>query len=218
MTKFSLKRKLTDYTKVQVFIGRLIRGKKTFIKHKRIKNLDYLDIGCGPNTNKNFVNLDYSWDPNIDVCWDLTKNELPFSDNRFNGVFTEHCFEHISFEHFKRAMKEIYRVLKPGGTLRLIMPDGELYLDIYSKRKNGENLKMPYEEGCISPMHRINGIFRDHGHKFIYDYATVKLVLEDSGFIQIKKEQFNQGIDKQLLRDSANRAIESLYVEATKGV
>lgn len=216
MTKLSFKRKLTDYTKVQAFIGGLIRGKKIFIKEKRIKKLEYLDIGCGANMNEGFVNLDYSWNPKIDVCWNLTKNGLPFPDNRFKGVFSEHCFEHIPFEDFKINMKEIYRVLKPGATLRLIMPDGEIYLDIYHKRKNGENIKMPYEDGYISTMHRINGIFRNHGHQFIYDYNTVELILKDSGFEQIKKEQFNQGQNKQLLRDSAHRKIESLYIEATK--
>jgi len=216
MNRFSFKRKLTDYSKVQAIIGPLIRGKKSFIKNKRTRNLEYLDIGCGPNISTDFVNLDYSWTPKIDVCWDLTKNDLPFSDNRFKGIYTEHCFEHITFEEFKRNMKEIHRILKPGGTLRLIMPDGELYLDIYHSRKNGENIKMPYEEGYISTIHRINGIFRNHGHQFIYDYATVKIILEGAGFTQISKEQFKQGKDKLLLRDTEHRAFESLYVEATK--
>lgn len=114
-------------------------------------------------------------------------------------------------------MKEIYRVLKPNGVLRLIMPDGEIYLDIYQKRKNGEVVKMPYEDGYISTMHRINGIFRNHGHQFIYDFNTVELILKDCGFVEIKKEQFNRGRDKHLLRDTAYRSVESLYVEAAKG-
>jgi predicted SAM-dependent methyltransferase len=216
MTKISLNRSITDYTKVQGFIGRIIRCKSFFINSNKIKKSEYLDIGCGPNINNNFVNLEYSWSPKIDVCWDLTKKELPFSSNSFKGVFTEHCFEHIPFDDFKKNMKEIYRILKPNGTLRLVMPDGEIYLDIYHKRKNGSNEKMPFEEGYISPMHRINGIFRNHGHQFIYDFETVKIILQEAGFKEITKAQFRIGRDNTLLRDTEFRADESLYVEAIK--
>lgn len=216
MRKFSFKKKLTDYSKIQSLIGSLIRGNTNFIKSKRIKVLEYLDIGCGNNIGEGFVSLDYSWTPKLDVCWDLTKDRLPFPDNHFKGIYTEHCYEHIPLDNFKENMSEIYRILRPGGTLRLIMPDGELYLDIYNKRKNGEDIKMPYENGYISTIHRINGIFRNHGHQFIYDYATIKIVLQNAGFNQISKVQFKQGKDKRLLRDTEWRAIESLYVEATK--
>ena len=216
MTIFSFRRSITDYSKVQNLIGKIIRGKKSFINRRRIKDLDYLDIGCGPNIHADFINLDYSWSSKIDVCWDLTKTNLPFNDNSFKGVYSEHCFEHIPFADFKRNMKEIYRVLKPGGTLRLIMPDGEIYVDIYNRRKNGEAIEMPYEEGYISTMHRINGIFRNHGHMFIYDFNTVRIILEEAGFININKSKFKQGKNDKLLNDTEFRAIESLYVEATK--
>jgi len=216
MTKFSFKRKLTDYTKVQAFIGTLIRGNSLFFKSKRIKKLDYLDIGCGVNTSPEFVNLDYFWNPKIDICWNLSRKRLPFPDNRFDGIYSEHCFEHISYEHFRTNMKEIYRILKPGATFRLIMPDGEIYLDIYQRRKNGEDIEMPYEEEYISTIHRINGIFRNHGHKFIYDYGTIQIILKSVGFTKMSKEKFNVGADKKLLKDTAWREVESLYVEVVK--
>ena len=150
------------------------------------------------------------------MCWDITKKSLPFKDASFKGVFTEHCFEHISFYDFKKNMKEIFRILKDRGTLRLIMPDGGLYLDIYSRKKTGENIKMPFEYTYISPMHRINGIFRNHGHQFIYDFETVQIILKEVGFSKISKESYNSGSDKILLRDSEHRSVESLYVEAIK--
>jgi predicted SAM-dependent methyltransferase len=217
MANFSFKRNITDYAKVQVFISNIIRGKRLFMNKKRFAGLEYLDIGCGPNMSKEFVNLDYLWMPGIDICWDLTKDKLPFEDNCFKGVFSEHCFEHIPFEDFQKNMKEIYRVMKPGGTFRLSMPDGEIYMDLYNRRKNGENIRLPYEsEEYISPMHRINGIFRKYGHQFIYDFTTVEIILKDIGFKTITKETFNHGKDHMLLRDSEYRAIESLYVEAIK--
>ena len=199
-----------------MLIGGIVRGKSIFFRHKRIKNLEYLDIGCGPNTKSEFVNLDYKWTPEIDICWDLNKNRLPFTNNSFKGIFSEHCFEHISFDSFIKNMKEIYRVLKKDGILRLIMPDGELYLGIYEKQKRGSIDKMPYQDGYISAMHRINGIFRNHGHKFIYDFETVNIILNDIGFKSVNKNNFKSGRDPKLLNDSEWRLNESFYLEAIK--
>lgn len=216
-SKISLNRNITSYSKVQAVIGKLIRNNKFFIKNNRIKGLTYLDIGCGLHVSSNFVNLDYFWRPEIDVCWDVTKGTLPFPDNSFDGIFSEHCFEHISLEAFKHVLSECYRMLKPGGDLRIVMPDGELYLDIYQKKKKGIKAEMPYEEGYITAMARINGIFRNHGHQFIYDYQTVEYLLNEIGFSKAKKESYQSGRNAQLYgKDTDWREIESLYVEATK--
>ena len=96
------------------------------------------------------------------------------------------------------------------------MPDGEIYLDIYQKRKQGSTELMPFEEGYISPMARINGIFRNHGHRFIYDFETMKRLMEEVGFKNIKKCSYRNGTDQRLLIDQESRSPESLYVEAIK--
>lgn len=92
-------------------------------------------------------------------------------------------------------------MLKSRGTLRIIMPDGELYLDIYQDRKNGGKKEMPFEEGNDTPMARINGIFRNHGHLFIYDFQTVANVLKGIGFVEIKKQSYQMGRMPALLID-----------------
>jgi predicted SAM-dependent methyltransferase len=147
---------------------------------------------------------------------DITKKKYPVTDNSLIGIYSEHCIEHIPFKDFDKNVKEFYRMLKPGGVLRLVTPDGGIYIDIYERRKKGENIKMPYEDGFITPMARINGIFRNHGHQFIYDFETIKNVLEQNRFKDIKQESFRQGRDKNMLFDTEYRAIESLYVECTK--
>jgi predicted SAM-dependent methyltransferase len=213
--QFSLNRKITSYAKVRNMIAQSIRGSKLFIKHKRITGKVLLNVGCGPNPKEEFINLDYIWSPNIDICWDITKKNYPLADHSLEGIYTEHCLEHIPLEDCEKNLAEFHRLLKPGATLRVVVPDGEIYLDIYQRRKNGENIKMPHEEGYISPMARINGIFRNHGHLFIYDFETMKLLLTKVGFKDIKKESFRKGRDPRLLIDLEWRENESLYVEAT---
>ncbi len=215
MTHNRFKRPLTDYRKVQNIIGNVKRNSRTQLK-ETLSNKKFLDVGCGMNLHAHFVNMDYHWTPGVDVCWDITKEKYPFTDSRFEGIFTEHCLEHISFEDCKKNLSEFFRILKPGGILRIIVPDGELYLDIYHRRKAGEIIAMPYEEGYISTMHRINGIFRNHGHLFIYDFETFRILLESAGFKNIIKRQFREGKNSELLIDTESRRVESLYVEAEK--
>lgn len=215
MSNISLSRPITSYTKVRTFIASLRRGAEWQVNAK-LDSKNYLDIGCGHNAHKNFVNLDYEWLPNVDVVWDIVAKPFPFPDNRFDGIYTEHCLEHIPFEACQKNMHEFYRILKPGGRVRIIVPDGEIYATIYNRQKQGEDIKMPHEEGYISPMARINGIFRGHGHLFIYDFVTMQRMLEKCGFKNIKKLSYKQGANPDLLNDSAEREIESLYLEAEK--
>ncbi len=65
-------------------------------------------------------------------------------------------------------------------------------------------------------MARINGIFRNHGHRFIYDFETMKRLMEEVGFKSIKKCSYRNGTDQRLLIDQEWRSPESLYVEAIK--
>lgn len=57
-------RKLTSYSKVQELIGNLVRGRGIGI---RKKNSKLLNVGCGLYANKDFINLDHRWTPQIDI-------------------------------------------------------------------------------------------------------------------------------------------------------
>ena len=65
------------------------------------------------------------WDPHI-VRQDLTK-PLPFADGSVDAVYSSHFFEHIYYSDAEAILKECFRVLKPGGVLRLALPDGEAW-------------------------------------------------------------------------------------------
>lgn len=209
-------RKFSSYAKVQYVVSFLIRGNTAFNRTRKNGTTKLLNVGCGPNPRPEFINLDYLWNPNIDICWDIAKKPYPLPSASLEGIYTEHCLEHIEFKNMKENLREFYRLLKPEGVLRVVMPDGEIYLDIYQRRKQGSKELMPYEEGYISPMARINGIFRNHGHKFIYDFETMKRLMEEVGFKDIKKCSYRSGRDQRLLIDQEWRQVESLYVEATK--
>jgi predicted SAM-dependent methyltransferase len=58
--------------------------------------------------------------------------ELPLADNTTRLIFTEHVLEHLDYDRdLAFVMSEFYRVLKPGGAVRIIVPDLEKYCRAY---------------------------------------------------------------------------------------
>lgn len=220
-TRISLKRPLTSYSKVRWMIAALLRNRSFHMNRSEIKQREYLDIGCGPNTHEHYVNLDYSWHPGIDVCWDVKKG-IPLESETLQGIFTEHCLEHLPLESADFVLSECWRVLRPGGNIRIVVPDGELYLTRYTDIIRGRsNAEIPYMEndgyqGLYSPVMSVNRIFRTSGHQFIYDFDTLRLLLEKNGFEGIMRESVGSGRDPRLLIDTEHRSVESLYAEASK--
>ena len=176
---------------------------------------DYLDVGCGPNTHANVINLDYEWRPGIDICCNITRG-LPIPDNYVGGIFSEHCLEHIPLEDAVFVTKEFQRVLMPGRYIRIIVPDFAIYVNAWANGK-----PMPYadedtELGIYSSMMSINRILRAHGHQFMYDLATLTLLLANAGFTGVQQKSFGVSSDPKLLLDTPSRAVKCLYVEAQK--
>jgi|SRR3989338_5511908 len=219
MREFSWSRPINTYNKVQVIYSKIIRG-NTFQLKKLNKNYWYLNVGCGESNYPNFLNLDYQWRPHVHICWDITKG-IPLDSNSMKGIFIEHCLEHITFPQCQDVLKELYRILRTNGTIRVIIPDAELYIELYQKEQNGEIVSFPYvtEEDIkngFTPIMAINRIFRKHGHQYAYDARTLITMLRKAGFSSIRKVNFMEGIDKNLLIDSEFRKVESLYIEASK--
>lgn len=224
----SFHRPLTSYAKVQAAVGWAIRNRRFQLRRRRARKTAYLDLGCGLNPHDDFINLDYLWHPRVDVCWDITRG-LPFPNGSMRGVFSEHCLEHFPLAAARKLLGEIHRVLAPGGTVRIVVPDAELYLRSYVRQIDGDAAAaFPYQgqEGIDapwSPLLSVNRVFyqdRDSafGHRTMFDFRFLALLLRDCGFAQPTRCGFQEGRDARLLIDTADRRIESLYVEASRPV
>jgi predicted SAM-dependent methyltransferase len=189
----------------------MIRGNPLLISKAK---KDYLNLGCGRNSHKEFYNLDYSWYSGIDACWDVTKR-LPFDDNSFRGVYSEHCLEHVPLPAFVNAISEIYRILRHDGILRVVVPDAELYIKGYMEEADGRSSCIPYRDHQVekTALMSLNRIFRDHGHQYAWDFNTMRIFLTEAGFVNVTRCGYREGGDMTMLIDSEGRRVESLYVD-----
>jgi len=94
-----------------------------------------LDIGCGGNKKKGFLGVDISKGEDVDFVMDVCK--LDFEDNSIEEVFSRRCIQHI--EDDKKALSEIFRVLKPDGVFTLVVASwyGWLYYRLHLSNSCG---------------------------------------------------------------------------------
>jgi len=76
-----------------------------------------LDVGCGVNKKENFFGVDVIRTKVTDIIADAAN--LPFKDYCADSIYSRRCIQHVK-DDFK-ALKEMYRVLKMGGKLQLIV-------------------------------------------------------------------------------------------------
>src|SRR5262249_33731677 len=92
-----------------------------------------LNWGCGPITPFGWVNSDIQAWPGVEVVGDILAG-LPLADGSFDYVVSIHALPEIPYRDQDRALAELYRVLRPGGTLRLGLPDMDRAVRAYQAR------------------------------------------------------------------------------------
>lgn len=80
-----------------------------------------LNLGCGLKKIIGWVNVDAYESCKPDLVWDLNKTPFPWKDNSVDEIYMSHILEHI--ENWWPAFTECARILKPGGTLEIRVPD-----------------------------------------------------------------------------------------------
>jgi predicted SAM-dependent methyltransferase len=102
--------------------------------------LNMLNIGCGSKSHPSWVNVDLNpSDPSVKKI-DILK-PLPFNNNSFDVVYNSHLLEHVPKNGALILLNECFRIVKPKGIIRIVVPDFELlvrkYLEIVEIIDNG---------------------------------------------------------------------------------
>jgi predicted SAM-dependent methyltransferase len=174
-----------------------------------------LHWGCGPITPYGWVNSDIHAHPGVDVVADIRAG-LPLPDNDFDYAVSIHALPEIAYGDLDHAIAELKRVLKPGGTLRLGLPDMDKAIAAY-RSKDVDYFLIPDDHiqslsGKMIVQLTWYGISRC---MFTFEFTTE--LLSRAGFSRIEQCAFRETRSPfPGIVELDNRELESFFVEAVK--
>ena len=176
-----------------------------------------INIGCGwRDFGKDWIHIDGGDYSHLDSN-DIVK--LSYEDNSVDLIYASHVIEYFDRKEVKDVLKEWVRVLKPGGTLRLAVP-------------NFSEMAILYSEGLLELDNILGPLYGKMSmgdetiyHKTTYDFNSLKSLLEDLGMKDIKKYDWEKTEHAEFddhsqayipHMDKENGTLISLNMECTK--
>ena len=155
------------------------------------------------------------------VLWADATKVIPLPDNSVQALYSSHMIEHLDREEAHLFLKEAYRVLRPNGIIRIVVPDLAKLINSYMVNRDADLflekslLAYPRPKSFVAKLKHL--IFGARNHLWMYDGPSLIRLLSTLGF-------FNPRVLEPGLTTISNpgqlhlteRAEESVYVEATK--
>ncbi|NDE46596.1 MAG: methyltransferase domain-containing protein [Betaproteobacteria bacterium] len=147
---------------------------------------------------------------------------IPAEDNSLDLIYHCHMLEHLSYLEGIKFTKECFRVLAPGGRMRIVVPDLELWINAY--RDKNRFFFEEYRKVLDPNLHVTNGaifmgMLHGHEHKCGYDHETLAWMLQASGFSQLERKLYaDSAIEGISMMEPQHplRTMESLCIECVK--
>ena len=176
-------------------------------------SLRKLHLGCGSVTPAGWVNSDVRPGPGVDLVADLIKG-LPVKDESFDAVVSIHALCELGVWDQVPVLKEIHRVLAPGGVLRLSLPDLDVNIKQYQAR-NQKHFELYMWDTLAGNF--ITQVLWHSTVRCFYTREFVEELLKKAGFSQVNHVSFGStSTPWPVLATLDNRPQESLFVEAVK--
>lgn len=129
-----------------------------------------LIVGAGNTTEPGWLSLN---EGDLDVT-NAAQWQAMFAPNSLDGVLAEHVWEHLTWDEAMAATRNIARYLRPGGILRIAVPDGLHTCERYI--------------AWVAPGTGFNG----DDHKLLFDYRMLSQLMQSSGLRPVLREWWDE--------------------------
>ncbi|MEA2994152.1 MAG: hypothetical protein QOD40_3072 [Alphaproteobacteria bacterium] len=130
---------------------------------------------------------------------------LPLADVSARGVYCSHVVEHLPRDDVPTALRNTFRLLMPGGLFRLVVPDLQWRAVQYvSAAALGDpDAADRFMDACLlgtrqrpaTIMSRLRHQVGMSAHMWMYDFSSLKALLEQAGFSGVRRAKFGDSED-----------------------
>ena len=192
-----------------------------------------VNIGCGTDAPEGWYNIDNSptiWMSRLPMgrrvfrtpAWPRTVHRhdvlkgLPFAQESVDYIYSSHTFEHFTYSQSLALTKDCLRVLKPGGRLRIVVPDLEKLVRDYLA--DPAPLASHRLVDRLLLRHSWQDVLHPGAHHCqMFDARSLISMLRAAGFDNAHVCEFGDSCIPNLTKvELESRKSESLYVEAEK--
>jgi len=177
-----------------------------------------LHWGCGDVTPSAWINSDIEEGPGIDISCDILDG-LPLASESIDYIYSEHALQQLKILDVVDALRELHRVLKPDGVLRLCLPDLDKAINAYQDGRR--DYFWCWDWDTISG-NLITQILDYSYTRTLFTYEFAEELLRKAGFSDVRRVAYCQTascypevVDLDSWEESS-REMESFYVEAFK--
>jgi SAM-dependent methyltransferase len=212
------------------------RAREIISAYQREHSVRKLHLGAGGIVLDGWLNVDVA-PQHPQVAHLDAASPWPLAAGGFAYVYSEHMLEHLDVAQQLSMLREALRVLRPGGILRTATPNFDVLIALpadrspfadeyrrWSARTYFPEQLTRLGEGASDDVFVLNNYFHNWGHKFIHNPRSLRLLLERTGFSNVRQLAVNQSDDPALgglerhgtVIPPEYNALETMVLEATR--
>jgi SAM-dependent methyltransferase len=174
-----------------------------------------LHWGCGDDIRPGWINSDRNARRGVDVVCDI-RDGIPLASDSIDYAVSIHALQEVPYDDLIPVLSELRRVLKPGGVLRLSLPDLERGIDAYRSGDRDYFLVPDDDWRDIGSKLIVQLVWYGHS-RMLFVRGFVDELLRKAGFGEVACVTFRETSSAYPeIVELDNRERESFFVEATK--